>query len=297
MNALNFVVKEGDVRLDQMVAVMIPQYSRSKVRDLIVKGLVTIDGKIGKPSIRVLPGQQIVVEMPRVQDTTVRPQKMDLSVIFEDGSFIVIDKPSGLSVHPGPGHIDGTLVNGVMAICPGIEGVGEENRPGIVHRLDMDTSGVIVVAKNEQCHRSLSDQFKNRTVIKKYLALVNGNMDEQRAIVEAPIGRDPHDRKKMAIVKNGRESSTVYRVAERYPLFDYLSIRPKTGRTHQIRVHLYSLGHPVAGDNLYGGRINGLERQFLHAESISFTHPVDNTLMEFKSPLAEDLLKFKDSLS
>ena len=297
MNELNFVVEKGDVRLDQMLTFMMPRYSRSKVRDLIGKGLVTIDGKIGKPSLKVFSGQQIIVDIPRPIETSIKPQKMDLSVIFEDGSFIVIDKPSGLSVHPGPGHIDGTLVNGVMAICPGIEGVGEENRPGIVHRLDMDTSGVIVVAKNEQCHRSLSDQFKNRTVIKRYSALVNGNMDEQRAIVEAPIGRDPHDRKKMAIVKNGRESSTVYRVAERYPLFDYLSIRPKTGRTHQIRVHLYSLGHPVAGDNLYGGRINGLERQFLHAESISFTHPVDNTLMEFKSPLAEDLLKFKDSLS
>ena len=216
MNALNFVVKEGDVRLDQMVALMMPQYSRSKVRDLIVKGLVTIDGKIGKPSIRVLPGQQIVVEMPRVLETTVRPQKMDLSVIFEDGSFIVIDKPAGLSVHPGPGHLDGTLVNGVMAICPGIAGVGEKNRPGIVHRLDMDTSGVIVVAKNEQCHRSLSDQFKNRTITKKYLALVNGNMDEQRAIVEAPIARNPHDRKKMAIVDNGRESTTEYRVCLLY---------------------------------------------------------------------------------
>ena len=296
MNALNFVVKEGDVRLDQMVALMMPQYSRSKVRDLIVKGLVTIDGKIGKPSIRVLPGQQIVVEMPRVLETTVRPQKMDLSVIFEDGSFIVIDKPAGLSVHPGPGHLDGTLVNGVMAICPGIAGVGEKNRPGIVHRLDMDTSGVIVVAKNEQCHRSLSDQFKNRTVIKKYLALVNGNMDEQRAIVEAPIARDPHDRKKMAIVDHGRNSSTEYRVLERFPQFDYLELNPKTGRTHQIRVHLYSLGHPVVGDSLYGGRIDGLERQFLHAASISFAHPVDNILMEFKSPLAQDLLKFKKSL-
>ena len=297
MNELNFVVEKGDVRLDQMLTSMMPRYSRSKVRDLIGNGLVTIDVNIGKPSLKVFSGQQIIVDIPRPIETSIKPQKMDLSVIFEDGSFIVIDKPSGLSVHPGPGHIDGTLVNGVMAICPGIEGVGEENRPGIVHRLDMDTSGVIVVAKNEQCHRSLSDQFKNRTVIKRYSALVNGNMDEQRAIVEAPIGRDPHDRKKMAIVNNGRESSTEYRVAERYPLFDYLSIRPKTGRTHQIRVHLYSLGHPVAGDNLYGGRINGLERQFLHAESISFTHPVDNILMEFKSPLAEDLLKFKNSLS
>ena len=173
MNELNFIVEKGDVRLDQMLTSMMPRYSRSKVRDLIGKGLVTIDGKIGKPSLKVFSGQQIIVDIPRPIETSIKPQKMDLSVIFEDGSFIVIDKPSGLSVHPGPGHIDGTLVNGVMAICPGIEGVGEENRPGIVHRLDMDTSGVIVVAKNEQCHRSLSDQFKNRTVIKRYSALVN----------------------------------------------------------------------------------------------------------------------------
>ena len=296
MNELNFIVEKGDVRLDQMLTSMMPRYSRSKVRDLIGKGLVTIDGKIGKPSLKVFSGQQIIVDIPRPIETSIKPQKMDLSVIFEDGSFIVIDKPSGLSVHPGPGHIDGTLVNGVMAICPGIEGVGEENRPGIVHRLDMDTSGVIVVAKNEQCHRSLSDQFKNRTITKKYLALVNGNMDEQRAIVEAPIARNPHDRKKMAIVDNGRESTTEYRVVERFPHFDYLRIKPKTGRTHQIRVHLSSLGHPVAGDSLYGGRIDGLGRQFLHAESISLTHPADNILMEFKSPLAQDLLKFKKSL-
>ncbi len=296
MNELNFIVEKVDVRLDQMLVSVMPQYSRSKVRDLIGKGLVTIDGKIGKPSLRLVPGQQIVVYMPKSIETSLKPQKMDLSVIFEDGSFIVIDKPAGLSVHPGPGHPDGTLVNGVMAICPDISGVGEENRPGIVHRLDMDTSGVIVVAKNGQCHRSLSDQFKNRTVTKKYLALVNGNMEEQRAIVKAPIARDPHDRKKMAIVDNGRESSTEYRVVERFPQFDYLSLNPKTGRTHQIRVHLYSLGHPVAGDSLYGEWIDGLERQFLHAESISFIHPVDNILMEFKSPLAQDLLKFKNSL-
>ncbi|MED5450058.1 MAG: RluA family pseudouridine synthase, partial [Chloroflexota bacterium] len=212
MNQLHFVVEKGDVRLDQTLTLMMPQYSRSKVRDLISKGQVTIDGEIAKPSLRVFPGQQIVVDIPRPIVTSLKPQKMGLSVIFEDGSLIVIDKPPGLSVHPGPGHPDGTLVNGVMAICPDIAGIGEENRPGIVHRLDMDTSGVIVIAKNEQCHRSLSDQFKNRTVVKKYLALVDGNMDEQRAIVEAPIGRDPHDRKKMAIVDNGRESSTEYRV-------------------------------------------------------------------------------------
>ena len=298
MNELNFVVEEAkaNVRLDQMLTLVMPEFSRSKIRGLISKDLVTIDGEIAKPSQRVRLGQQIVVIIQKSPETSLAPQKMDLPVLFEDGSFIVIDKPAGLSVHPGPGHPDGTLVNGVMAICPDIAGVGEEHRPGIVHRLDMDTSGVIVVAKNEQCHRSLSDQFKNRTVIKKYLALVDGNMDEQRAIVEAPIARDPHDRKKMAVVANGRESSTEYTVVERFPFFDYLRLNPKTGRTHQIRVHLYSLGHPVVGDSLYGSKINGLERQFLHAESISLTHPVDNILMEFKSPLAHDLLKFKKSL-
>ena len=243
-----------------------------------------------------MTGQKIVVGIPESEETSLKAQKMDLSVIYEDESLIVIDKPAGLSVHPGPGHPNGTLVNGIMAICPNISGVGEENRPGIVHRLDMDTSGVIVVAKNEQCHRSLSDQFKNRTVLKKYLALVNGNMSEQRAIIEAPIARDPHDRKKMSIVENGRESSTEYTVLERFTYYDYLKLQPRTGRTHQIRVHLYSLGNPVAGDNLYGYKVEGLERQFLHAESISLTHPISSILMEFKAPLAGDLLKFKKSL-
>lgn len=218
-------------------------------------------------------------------------------MIYEDESLIVIDKPAGLSVHPGPGHPDGTLVNAVMALCPDITGVGEENRPGIVHRLDMDTSGVIVVAKNDRSHRSLSDQFKNRTVTKKYVALVEGNMDQKKAIVDGPIGRDPHDRKKMAIVENGRDAKTEYAVNERFAQFDYLGVKPKTGRTHQIRVHLCSVGHPVVGDILYGTRVAGLDRQFLHAESISLSHPINDILMEFKSPLPQDLLKFKHSLS
>ena len=246
----------------------------------------------------VKEGDSFDINIIESKTTKYKPENIKLDIIYEDSDLIIINKQSGIVTHPAPGNETGTLVQALLNHSTNkLSTINGNNRPGIVHRLDMDTSGVIVVAKNEQCHRSLSDQFKNRTVIKRYLALVKGNMDEQRAIVEAPIGRDPHDRKKMAIVNNGRESSTEYRVAERYSLFDYLSIRPKTGRTHQIRVHLYSLGHPVAGDNLYGGRINGLERQFLHAESISFTHPVDNTLMEFKSPLAEDLLKFKDSLS
>ena len=297
MNELNFVAQHDDMRLDQMISCVIEAYSRSSARELIKKGLVKVDGKVGKPSTIVAVGQQITAIIPEHQKTSLQPQKIELSVIYEDESLIVIDKPAGLSVHPGPGHPDGTLVNAVMALCPDITGVGEENRPGIVHRLDMDTSGVIVVAKDDRSHRALSDQFKNRTVTKKYVALVDGNMDQKKAIIDGPIGRDPHDRKKMAIVENGRAAKTEYTVTERFAQFDCLGVKPKTGRTHQIRVHLCSVGHPVAGDILYGNRITGLDRQFLHAESISLSHPINDILMEFKSPLPQDLLKIKHSLS
>lgn len=297
MNEIKFVAQRDDIRLDQMISCVIETYSRSSARELIKKGLVKVDGKIGKPSTRVAVGQQIIANIPEYQQTSLQPQEIELTVIYEDESLIVIDKPAGLSVHPGPGHPDGTLINAVMALCPDITGVGEENRPGIVHRLDMDTSGVIVVAKNDRSHRSLSDQFKNRTVTKKYVALVEGNMYQKKAIIDGPIGRDPHFRKKMAIVENGRDAKTEYAVNERFAQFDCLDVKPKTGRTHQIRVHLCSLGHPVAGDILYGTKVSGLDRQFLHAASISLSHPIDNILMEFKSPLPQDLLKFKHSLS
>ncbi len=297
MNEIKFVAQRDDIRLDQMISCVIETYSRSSARELIKKGLVKVDGKIGKPSTRVAIGQQIIANIPEYQKTSLQPQEIELTVIYEDESLIVIDKPAGLSVHPGPGHPDGTLINAVMALCPDITGVGEENRPGIVHRLDMDTSGVIVVAKNDRSHRSLSDQFKNRTVTKRYVALVEGNMYQKKAIIDGPIGRDPHDRKKMAIVENGRDAKTEYAVNERFAQFDCLDVKPKTGRTHQIRVHLCSLGHPVAGDILYGTKVAGLDRQFLHAASISLSHPIDDILMEFKSPLPQDLLKFKHSLS
>ena len=297
MNEIKFVAQRDDIRLEQIVSCVIEDYSRSAARELIKKGLVKVDGKIGKPSTKVAIGQQITAIIPEYQKTSLQPQEIELSVIYEDESLIVIDKPAGLSVHPGPGHPDGTLINAVMALCPDITGVGEENRPGIVHRLDMDTSGVIVVAKNDRSHRSLSDQFKNRTVTKKYVALVEGNMYQKKAIIDGPIGRDPHNRKKMAIIENGRDAKTEYAVDERFAQFDWLSVKPKTGRTHQIRVHLCSLGHPVAGDILYGNRVAGLDRQFLHAESLSLSHPINNNLMEFTSPLPQDLLKFKHSLS
>ena len=297
MNEIKFVAQRDDIRLDQMISCVIETYSRSSARELIKKGLVKVDGKIGKPSTRVAVGQQIIANIPEYQKTSLQPQEIELTVIYEDESLIVIDKPAGLSVHPGPGHPDGTLINAVMALCPDITGVGEENRPGIVHRLDMDTSGVIVVAKNDRSHRYLSDQFKNRTVTKTYVALVEGNMYQKKAIIDGPIGRDRHDRKKMAIVENGRDAKTEYAVNERFAQFDCLDVKPKTGRTHQIRVHLCSLGHPVAGDISYGTKVAGLDRQFLHAASISLSHPIDDILMEFKSPLPQDLLKFKHSLS
>ena len=233
----------------------------------------------------------MAVTVPADQDTRPEAEAIPISILYQDTDIIVVDKPAGLTVHPAPGHPRGTLVNALLSAAPELRDVGEALRPGIVHRLDKDTSGLIVVAKNGRAQQALQSMLKEREVKKTYVALVRGVPEPNEGLIEAPIGRNPKNRKKMAVVAGGRQSSTKYRVVEvigdgRYAL---LEVEPVTGRTHQIRVHLSALGHPIVGDATYGGRSDLLNRQFLHAAKLSFAMPPSQRMMEFESPLPADL--------
>ncbi len=283
-------------RLDSFLARQHSGLSRSRIQRLIEDGHVTIDGRSAKASLKVLAGQNVVLEVPPPSPTLLLPQEIPLAVVREDDDLVVVDKPAGMIVHPSPGNEDWTLANAVLAHAPDIEGVGGERRPGIVHRLDKDTSGLIVVAKNERAHANLSQQFKDRTVKKAYLALVVGHPTPPEADVDGPIGRHPHDRQKMAIVSTGRPALTRYRVERSFQDVSLVEVRPKTGRTHQIRVHMASIGHPVVGDLTYGNRTPGLSRQFLHAYRLGFKHPSTSEMVQFNSELPDELRSYLDGL-
>jgi 23S rRNA pseudouridine1911/1915/1917 synthase len=286
---------EGE-RLDKFAAVALPELSRTAVRRLIDEGEVTVNGEFQKPAYNVQGGDEVVVRVPPPRPTSLQAEAIPLDVVYEDRDVLVVNKPPGLVVHPGAGHPSGTLVNAVLAHCPDLRGVGGELRPGIVHRLDKDTSGVMVVAKHDQALRELQRQFKRRTVGKIYVALLVGNLPEDEGIIEAPIARHPRRRKRMAVVAGGKNARTRWRVRKRladaegrrYTLVD---VRLMTGRTHQIRVHLSWLGFPLVGDETYGPRRPHLDapRQFLHARSLTFDHPFKGERMTFRAPLPDDL--------
>ena len=262
---LRFTVDRPGQRLDQFLSVNLKGYSRSRVSNLIHSGRVLVEQRDGKSSTKLKSGEVVTV-LPSVrQESSLQPQSIDLNIIHEDSDMLVINKQAGIPVHPGPGHQDGTVANALIEIYPNVKGVGSVDRPGIVHRLDMDTSGLMVVAKTQEAHLNIARQFENRTVEKTYLALVTGNLEREEAVIEAAIGRSPGDRQRMSVLENGREAITRYKVIRRYENFDLLEIRLLTGRTHQIRVHMASLGHPVAGDKIYGREIDHLVRQFLHS--------------------------------
>ena len=291
-----FTAGQDSERLDRFLADRNTGLSRSRLHSLIAEGMVTLNGATGRPSQRVRAGDRVtlIVPAPRVAD--VSPQPIPLTVVYQDAELIVVDKPAGLSVHPGPGHPDGTLVNALLALCPDIQGVGGVIRPGIVHRLDKDTSGLMVVAKTEAVHRSLSEQIKARKVDKGYLALAIGVPDPPQGRVDAPISRDPRHRKRMAVVLGGRDSRTAYRVLERIAGYSLLELDLETGRTHQIRVHLAYLGHPLLGDGVYGKRSPLLERHFLHAHRLGFQHPLSGETLELRSELPPDLAQVVEEL-
>ena len=278
------------MRLDRYVADSLLDFSRSTVQGFIDSGLVHVDGVVRKPKFRITPGEVVTVDVPAPELDEIEPDPIPLNVVFEDDDVIVIDKPAGMVVHPAPGHPRGTLANALVAHVPGLS-VGGSRRPGIVHRLDKNTSGLIVAAKTDRGRTALVSQWGGREVKKTYLALVAGAVADGEATIDAPIGRDPKNRQRMAVLPGGRSAVTHVRVLERFPTATLLEVSIETGRTHQIRVHLAFIGHPVIGDLVYGKPSPGdpdLDRQFLHASGLSFRLP-DGTAVDFTTPLPADL--------
>jgi 23S rRNA pseudouridine1911/1915/1917 synthase len=298
---------EEDVssRLDAFLTSKLPDVSRSAVHRLIEEGCVTVNGHEVKPSCKISPGDAIEYRMPEVKPSDMSPEDLHLDIVYEDDDLLVINKLKGMVVHPAPGAPDGTVVNALLAHCKGLSSIGGVERPGIVHRLDKDTSGLMVVAKNDSAHHSLQKQIQARTAVRKYLVLVWGNPRFEEAIVDAPIGRHPSDRKKMAVIETtahkSRVAQTNLQVLERLGPMTLMEAKLQTGRTHQVRVHVAYAGHPVVGDPAYSGKrrieagprefvantnrlIDALDGQALHAYSLSFDHPRNRERMEFTAP-------------
>ncbi len=293
--------KPDEERLDHYLVECLPDLSRARLQALIKDGCVLINEVPAKKSGQKLGRDAIVeVRIPPTAPTTLIGEDIPLDIIFENDDLIVVNKPAGMVVHPAAGHSTGTLVHAVLGYDPEMEGIGGEERPGVVHRLDKDTSGLIVLAKNDQAHHWLQDQFRLRLVEKTYLALVDGKPPTPSGRVEAAIGRDPSHRKRMAIVNanKGRESSSEYRTVESFPEHTLLEFHPHTGRTHQIRLHCSFLGCPIVGDSVYGRRSPSIKigRHFLHAYKLKITLPNEKTPREFQAPLPEDLQKVLDTL-
>lgn len=290
---LQFVVEEADagLRLDRYLTQETKGPSRSYIRKLMDQGLVEVNGRRMKAGYSVAVGDSIQVEIPPPRVLAVKPEAIPLDIIYEDADIIVINKPPGMVVHPAAGNYEGTLVNALLAHCRDLSGIGGVQRPGIVHRLDKDTSGVMAAVKNDAAHLSLAGQFKDRTAERWYLALVHGNVAGSEGIIDAPIARHPVKRQQMAVVRQGRPALTRYFVRERLGSHTVVECRLETGRTHQIRVHMAHIGHPVVGDPVYSRRRNrvGLTRQALHAYYLGFRHPRTNQPLSFTAPLPSDM--------
>ena len=291
----------GTERLDKVLVARMPDFSRSRLQALIKDGMVTVgEIVVGKAGHQVEAGQQVRVEVPPSVPTTLQPESIPLDVVFENDDLMVINKPAGMVVHPSVGHASGTLVHAALAHAPDLEGVGGEQRPGVVHRLDKDTSGLILIAKNDATHRWLQDQFRLRSVKKIYLALVDGLPPTPEGRIEAAIARDPSHRKRMAIVSHdrGRESVTEYQTLEAFPAHTLLEAHPLTGRTHQIRLHLAFLGTPIVGDLVYGHRKSTLPlyRHFLHAARLTIQLPGEMSARTFEAPLPPELSQILEDL-
>lgn len=287
-----FEIQAPGERLDKAIAEAFPELSRAIVQRLVKTGQITVNGYTSKPSYRVEVADSVRIVFPSEEQAQVLPEHISLDVIFEDRDLLVVNKPAGMVVHPSYGHESGTLVNAVLARCPENLDVGGPDRGGIVHRLDMLTSGLILIAKNDTAHAALQRQFKRRTIKKTYLALVESHPSPRQGLIDAPIGRDKRQRKRMAVVKTGREARTAFQVLESFEKYSLVELHPETGRTHQLRVHLAWLGYPVVGDKIYGYRRQQLlkDRHFLHAHQLDFKHPNTDEALSLEVPLPEDLM-------
>ena len=291
METKTLTADQAGERLDAFLARSLPDLTRSAAQRLLEEGAVTLGGKPAKKNTKTAPGDVVEVTLPDPQPVEVVPQNIPLDIVYEDADVIVVNKPVGLVVHPAPGHPDGTLVNALLYHCgESLSGINGELRPGIVHRIDRDTSGLIIAAKNDRAHLALSAQLQDHTLARVYQAVVVGNLREDSGTVNAPIGRHPVDRKKMAIeLRNGRPAVTHWRVLARYPGYTHVECRLETGRTHQIRVHMASIGHPLLGDTVYGSKKPwpGLAGQCLHARKLRFIHPSTGQPVEVECPLPD----------
>ena len=278
-------------RIDVYIAEYKEELSRSRVQKLIENGLVTVNGKAVKSNYKLRKGDILEVEIPDPEPLEIEAADIPLDIIYEDKDVAIVNKPQGMVVHPAPGHYSGTLVNALMYHCKDdLSGINGQMRPGIVHRIDKDTSGVLMIAKSDAAHNSLAQQLAVHSITRKYYAVVCGNIKEDSGTVDKPIGRSPKDRKKMAVVQGGRRAVTHYRVLERFGgKYTLIEAQLETGRTHQIRVHMASLGHPLLGDTVYGSEKQPfkLQGQVLHAKVLGFNHPSDGRYVEFESPLPE----------
>lgn len=294
MKQINFEVlsEDADSRIDRYLAQQMPDQSRSFLQKLIREEQITVNGRPVKANYRLQPEDQVLVIVPDPQLPDILPENIPLDILYEDSDVLVINKPKGMVVHPAAGHYTNTVVNAVMYHCQGnLSGINGVMRPGIVHRIDRDTTGAIVICKNDQAHQSLAQQLKEHSITRSYRAIVWNNLKEDEGTVDRPIGRHPVDRKKMAVnEKNGKTAVTHYRVLERFGRFTYIECRLETGRTHQIRVHMASIGHPLLGDEVYGPSGKQpfrLQGQCLHAMTLGFRHPSTGEYVEFEAPLPE----------
>ena len=293
------VKEESNKRIDAYIQNQINEYSRTCIQRLLEEEKITVNGKKVKASYKVQVGDEIQIEEEKPKEIGLKAQEIPLEIIYEDKDIIVINKPKGMVVHPANGNPDGTLVNAVMAICKdSLSGIGGEIRPGIVHRLDKDTSGIIIVAKNDKAHITLSEQIKNHEIKKTYIALVHGVIKENNATIDMPIARSKKDRKKMAVDRDGKNAITHFKVLKRTEKYTLLEVQIETGRTHQIRVHLSYIGHPLVGDEVYSNRKNewNVKGQCLHAKSLEFTHPITGKKMYLEAELPKYLKNIIEEL-